>query len=133
MNIYYIERNVVDEKELEYYIAIGKSIFGNVYYVLDCNYLESFVEIKLIYCNGLIEYEIYADDFCEFKEHYYEQLGHCVFSSIEDILERTQEDELPLSFSELPEISKRIVSCFPWDLREILKNKNCSMFEVKNS
>lgn len=130
MNIYHIERKVVGEKELEYYIAISKSIFGDVYYVLDCNYLESLVEIKLVYCNGLIEFEIYADDFCEFEEYYYEQLGHCAFSDIEEILERIQE-EFPFQGSLLPEISKRVVGCFPWDLKEIWKNKNAIFLKWK--
>ena len=79
-------------------LLLEKSLFGNIYYVLDCNFEGSLVEITLIYCDGLIKFDIFADDFREFPEYYYEGLGQLAFFDIEEILEQVQDDESLLFF-----------------------------------
>lgn len=122
MNIYHIAKKI-NRRELEYYVVVGKSVFGNIYYVLDCNFEESFIEITLIYCDGLIKFDVFADDFCEFPEYYFEELGQLAFFDIEEILEKVQRDESLQVFSkiqEFPNFSTRVYKHFPWGLKEIL-------------
>lgn len=125
MNIYHIAKKI-NGRELEYYLAVGKGIFGDIYYVMDCNFEESLETILIycIYCNGLIKFEIFSDDFCEFPEHYYEELGQLAFFDIEEILEKTQNDKPFQLFSkiqEFPNFPTRICKHFPRDLIEILE------------
>lgn len=128
MKIYHIEKG-----KSEYYIAIreGKgskeSIFGNFYYLLNCNSQGSLIEITLICCDGRIVFDFWSDDFFEFPEHYYELLGQFVFFDVSEISERIQEDESLLPLSELPKFSKKVANHFPWELREILRTL-CKFF-----
>ena len=122
MNIYHVTKEI-NGRELEYYIAIGKSLFGNIYYVLDCNFEGSLVEITLIYCDGLIKFDIFADDFREFPEYYYEGLGQLAFFGIEEILEQVQDDESLHFFSKTQDFlnfSIIVSSHFLCNLKEIL-------------
>lgn len=116
MKIYHVE-----EGKSEYYIAISDGIFGNFCYVLDCNYLGSLIEITLICCDGEISLNFWSDDFCEFQDDYYKEIGPFAFSDIKEISERIQEDKSFLPLLELPKLSKKITRHFPVGFKKILE------------
>lgn len=120
MKVYHVEKKEVEY--LEYFIAIRTGIFGDIYYVAD-DFSE---EINLIYCHasGFIKIEVNINNFFKFPEHFYEKLGHCAFSDIDEIFEKIERWwELP-TLQGLPIIPQKVLKIFHHGLQAILESES---------